>query len=57
MTVKKKKKSNCRKASRERAKFMILPIDGARACQQIGLDRRQLGLVRKDGKIVDNGKI
>ena len=41
------KKIICLKASRERCSFKILPIDDARACRPIGLDRRQLGLVRE----------
>ena len=39
----------CLKASNERGIFQILPTDGARACMPIGLDRRQLGLVREKG--------
>ena len=54
----KKKKTNL-KASREIAKFTILPTDtdGARACWQLGLDRRQLVLVKEEGQIVDHGKL
>ena len=48
---KKKKKL---KASRERAKFKIMPTDGASVCWQIGQDRRQLDLVKEEKKIVDN---
>ena len=36
---------------------MILPTDGARACRQIGLDKRQLGLVMEERQIVDHGYI
>ena len=32
----------------------ILHIDGARECRPIGLDRRQLDLVREGGQIVDH---
>ena len=44
-----KKKLNCPKTSRERAKVKIQPTDGARACWQIGLDGRQLGLLSEMG--------
>ena len=37
------------KASRVRAKFKILPTDGASAWWQIGLDRRQLDLLKGKG--------
>ena len=36
---------------------MILPIDDAQTCRPIGLDRRQLGLARKEGGIVDLGNM
>ena len=40
---------------RERAIFFkIWPTDGASACWQIGLDRRQLGLVSEKGPIEDH---
>ena len=39
-----------------RAKLQILPTDGASACWQIGLYRRQLVLVRKKGETVDHKK-
>ena len=52
-----KKKLICLKTSSEGTKFKILPTDGARACWQICLDRRQLGLVNEEGQIVDHGKI
>ena len=45
------------KASRERVDFKILPIDGAKVCKPIGLDRRQLGLVREEGQFVDIGNM
>ena len=35
----------------------ILPTDGARACRPIGLDRRQLGMEREEGEIVDHGNM
>ena len=38
---------NCLKSSK------ILPTDGARAWRPIGLDRRQIGLVREEGQIVE----
>ena len=41
-------------ASRKRANFKIVPIDGAQAFKPIGLDRKQLGLEREEGKIVDH---
>ena len=42
-------------ASRERDSLKILPTDGSRACRPIGMNTRQLGQVREDGKIVDHG--
>ena len=41
----------------ERGTFKIMPIDGARACRPIGLDRRQVDLVREGGQIVDHGNM
>ena len=43
------------KVSRERCGLKILPTDGARACNPISLDRRQLlvGMLREEGQIVD----
>ena len=37
----------------ETGKIKILPTDGAQACRPIGLDRRQLGMIREEGTIVD----
>ena len=45
------------KASREIAQFKILPTDDTIACWKLGLDKRQLGLVREKGQQVDNGYI
>ena len=45
------------KASRERGYIKILPLDGTRACRPIGLDGRQLGLVREKRQIVDHGNM
>ena len=42
------------KACRERGNFKILPIDGARTCRTISLLRKQLGLVREEGQIMDH---
>ena len=46
---------NILKVSRVRGKFQILPTDGVRKCWLIGLDRRQLGLVKEERQIVDHG--
>ena len=40
---------NCQNA----ISFKILPIDGGHTCRPNSLDRRQLGLVRGEGHIVD----
>ena len=45
------------KASREKAKFKILPTDGARAFWQIGQHDRQLGHLHKKELILGNGKV
>ena len=50
-------KLNCLKANRERGIFKILPTDVTRACKHISLDKRQLGLVREEGQIVDHGNM
>ena len=44
-------------ASRTRGNLKILPTDGATACRLIPLDRRQLGLVREEGQIVNHGNM
>ena len=49
----KKERKICLKASREKAEFKIMPTYGARACCQIGLNRRQLGLVGEEMQIMD----
>ena len=43
------------KASSERGSFNILLKDGFRVCRPIGMQRRQLGLVREEDQIVDHG--
>ena len=45
------------KASGERGYIKNLPQDGRRAFRPISLDRRQLGLVREEGQIVDHGNM
>ena len=47
----------CLKTSRDRGSFKILPTDGARACKPNCLDKRQLGLVREEGEMVDHGNM
>ena len=42
------------KAIRERGSFKILLTYGARVCRQIGLNRRQLGLDREEGQLIDH---
>ena len=42
------------KESRGRAKFKMLPTDGARAGLQFGLNMRQLGMVMEESQIVDD---
>ena len=37
----------------ERGKFKIIPPDGTRVCRPISLDKRQLGRVTEEGKIMD----
>ena len=41
-------------ASKERDYFKILPLDGARLCKPIDLDRRQLCKVTEEGQMVDH---
>ena len=48
------KKKTFLKASKERGSLDSLPIDGTKACRQISLDIRQLGLAREKGKIVNH---
>ena len=42
---------NFLKDSKEKGSFKILPTYGVRAYRPVGLDRRQLGLVGKEGKL------
>ena len=44
-------------ASKERDYFKILPLDGARLCKPIDLDRRRLCKVTEDGQIVDHERM
>ena len=48
---------DCLKAIRYRGIFKILPSDGTIMCRPIGLNMRQLGLVREEGKFVEHGNL